>query len=589
MPASASPSDSATTPVASLDCDLLVIGSGAAGLSAAVTAAWHGLNVILAEKEAVFGGTTAWSGGWIWAPRNPLARRAGIEEDAAAPLTYLRHVLGNNFDEARVTAFLKAAPRMVAFFERHTALRFEGGTTIPDTYSDLPGAGSGGRSVIAAPYDARCLGDLVRRLRRPLRETTFLGMTIQAGPDLRAFMSVTRSPAAALYVAGRLGRHLLDLAAYRRGMQLRNGLALVGRLLRTAADLGVELRAASPALRLLRDAGGVRGAVLGGPAGEVAVRAGRGVVLAAGGFPQDAARRQALFPAGEQHWTLAVPAASGDGVRLGESAGGSLDASLAAPGAWCPVSLVPFPDGSIGRFPHIIERGKPGIIGVRADGRRFCNEGNGYHDYVAALLRATPKGQEAASWLICSRAFQRRYGLGYARPAPLPVAPHIRSGYLKVGRTIGELARACGIDPDGLARTVAEYNRHAARGEDPEFGRGSTLYNRYQGDPAQHPNPCVAPIAPGPFYAVKVVPGSFATFAGLRTDAEARVLDAEGVPIPGLYAAGTDMASVMGGHYPAGGINLGPAMTFGYIAARHAAGIAGYQSEEPAAHGGQPP
>ena len=237
---------------------------------------------------------------------------------------------------------------------------------------------------------------------------------------------------------------------------------------------------------------------------------------------------------------------------------------------------MPYPNGTVGRFPHIIERGKPGIIGVLADGRRFCNEGNGYYDYVAAMLRAVPAGQEVVSWLVCTRAFQRRYGLGIARPAPIPVHAHIRSGYLKTGRTIAELARNCGIDPDGLERTVAEYNAHARKGEDPAFGRGSTAYNRYQGDTRIQPNPCVAPIEQGPFYAVKVVPGSFGTFAGLRTDAYARVLDARDAPVPGLYAAGTDMASVMGGHYPAGGINLGPAMTFGYIAGRHAAGVEGH-------------
>ncbi len=559
-----------------IECDLLVVGSGAGGLSTAVTAAWHGLKVILAEKEPVFGGTTAWSGGWMWAPRNPLAQQAGIVEDPEGPRTYLRSALGNNFDEARISAFLDAVPRMVEFFERNTALAFEGGNRIPDTYGNLPGAGTGGRSVIAAPYDARELGELVSRLSLPMHETTFMGMTIQAGPDLAAFMNVTRSPQAFVHVARRFGRHLLDLARYGRGMQLRNGIALVGRLLRSAADLGVDLRASSRVVRLLQEGNLVGGAVLGTPDGEIEVRARRGVVLAAGGFPHDRARWRAVFPTEATHWTVAAPCATGDGVRLGESAGGRVDDTLAAPGAWCPVSLVPYPDGSTGRFPHIVERGKPGIIGVLADGRRFCNEGNGYYDYVAAMLRAVPAGQEVVSWLVCTRAFQRRYGLGIACPAPIPVHAHIRSGYLKTGRTIAELARNCGIDPDGLERTVAEYNAHARKGEDPAFGRGSTAYNRYQGDTRIQPNPCVAPIEQGPFYAVKVVPGSFGTFAGLRTDAYARVLDARDAPVPGLYAAGTDMASVMGGHYPAGGINLGPAMTFGYIAGRHAAGVEGH-------------
>jgi succinate dehydrogenase/fumarate reductase flavoprotein subunit len=557
-----------------LTCDVLVLGSGAAGLSAAVTAAFHGLKVIVAEKEPIFGGTTAWSGGWMWAPLNPLAKRAGINEDPDAPRDYLRAVLGNGFDGARVDAFLEAAPRMVAFFEGHTALQFEAGNRICDTYGTLPGAGTGGRSVIAAPYDARRLGNLIARLRRPMRETTFMGMTIQAGPDLAAFMNVTRSPRAAAHVAQRFGRHLVDLAVHGRAMQLRNGQALVGRLLRSAADLGVDLRDSAPARRLLVEDGRVCGAVLANAGGEIEVRARRGVVLATGGFPHDPTRREALFPANDGHATLAVPSATGDGLRLGEAAGGSVDTTLASPGAWCPVSHVPFPDGTTGLFPHIIERGKPGIIGVLADGRRFCNEGNGYHDYVAAMLAAVPPGREVASWLICTRAFQRRYGLGIARPTPLPVEPYIRSGYITAGATVADLAARCGIDPAGLAATLADYNRHARDGQDPAFGRGSTPYNRLQGDPTHGPNPCVAPIEQGPFYAVKVVPGSFGTFAGLKSDARARVLDAAGAPIPGLYAAGTDMASVMGGHYPAGGINLGPAMTFGFIAGEDLAGVA---------------
>lgn len=557
-----------------LDCDLLVAGSGAAGLAAAVTAAHHGLRVIVAEKEPVFGGTTAWSGGWIFAPCNPLAQRAGVVEDVERPRTYLRGVLGAHFDASRVDAFLAAAPRMVAFFHDHTALQFESGTTIPDTYSGIPGAGTGGRSVIAAPYDARALGALVHRLRRPLRETTFLGLTIQAGPDLRAFMNVTRSPRAFMHVARRVARHFGDLLLHRRAMQLRNGSALVARLLRSAADRGVDLRASSSVVRLVQHEGRVTGAILETPSGEVAVNARCGVVLAAGGFPHDRARRDALFPAAGQHWTLAVPSATGDGLRLGEGAGGTVDTTLAAPGAWCPVSLVQHRDGTEGRFPHIIERGKPGIIGVLANGRRFCNEALGYHDYVTALLAATPPGAEAASWLVCTHAFQRRYGLGISRPSPLPVGPWIRAGYLKRGRTLAELARACGIDATALERTVAQFNERARRGEDPEFGRGTTAYSRYQGDARVQPNPSVAPLDRGPFYAVKVVPGSFGTFAGLRTDVHARVLDAAGAPIPGLYAAGTDMASVFGGFYPAGGINLGPAMTFGFIAGEHAAAMA---------------
>ncbi|SPF81004.1 FAD-dependent oxidoreductase [Pseudoprimorskyibacter insulae] len=553
-----------------LDCDLLVIGSGAAGLAAAVTAAHHGLRVIVAEKSATLGGTTAWSGGWIWAPCNPVAHRHGIVEDPSEPRRYLETVLGDTFNAELVDAFLNAAPQMVGFFEDKTALSFDCGAKIPDTYSQLPGAGMGGRSVIAQPYDARDLGDAIQLLRKPMRETTFWGMTIQAGPDLRAFMTATRSVGSALHVAKRLGRHVFELARFGRGMQLRNGNALAARLLRSALDQGVVLLPGHAAADLTFDKSAVVGATLSGPGGAVQVNAKRGVVLAAGGFPHDMMRRD-QFPRPENHLSLALPHATGDGLRLGESAGGHQAMTLASPGAWCPVSRVPFADGSTGIFPHIIDRGKPGVIGVLASGQRFTNEGLGYHDFVRDMLVAVPDGMPVESWLICDHRFIRRYGLGIVRPAPVPLGPWVKNGYMTRADTPEALAKACGIDPTGLVRTLEAYNAGARLGEDPAFGRGTTPYMRLQGDPDMAPNPCNAPIETGPFYAVKVVPGSFGTFAGLQTDGSARVLAAEGEPIPGLYAAGTDMASVMGGHYPAGGINLGPALTFGFIAARHAA------------------
>ena len=303
--------------------DLIVIGSGAAGLSAAVTAAYHGLSVTLLEKAPVLGGTTAWSGGWIWAPRNPVARSAGIDEPAEAPRRYLQSVLGNRFEPARVDAFLQAAPRMVAFFEANTALQFGGGLAIPDTYGHLPGAGTGGRSVIAQPYDGRGLGKDIALLRRPVRETTFYGMTIQAGADLRAFMTMTRSPRAFAYAGLRTLRHLRDLALHRRGMDLRNGNALVARLIRSALDQGVTLRPNTDIALLTVSQGRVNGVRL-ADGGTLTAR--RGVVLACGGYPHDQVRRVQLCPQrraphpgrarGNRRW-----AADGPGRRRGASRG----------------------------------------------------------------------------------------------------------------------------------------------------------------------------------------------------------------------------------------------------------------------------
>ncbi|MBH3427006.1 FAD-dependent oxidoreductase [Pseudomonas alkylphenolica] len=561
------------------DCDVLVIGSGAAGLSAAVTAAWHGQKVIVVEKDPVFGGATAWSGGWMWVPRNPLAQRAGICEERSEVRTYLEHELGERFDATMIDAFLDAAPHMVSFFERHTALQFADGNAIADIHGNTPGAGTGGRSVIAAPYDGRQVGKLLKRLRKTLRETSFIGMPIMAGSDLGAFLTLTRSWRSLLHVGKRFSRHLLDLALHGRALQLVNGVALVARLAKSAQDLGVLLWESAPARSLIEEDGRVTGAVIDTARGPVTIHARKAVVLAAGGFANDIERRKALFPrtpTGHEHLALPPLGVNGDGLRLGESVGGQVADDLYSPVAWAPVSRVAHKDGSVGHFPHIIERGKPGIIGVLADGRRFVNEADGYYDYVSAMVAKAP-GERVESWLICSHPFQRRYGLGMSRPFPLPVRPFVNSGYLKTADSLEALAITCGIDPQGLSDTVAEFNRHARKGEDPLFGRGSTLYNRKQGDALHGPNPCVAPIEQGPYYAVKVEPGCFGTFAGLRTNEHAQVLDNQRQPIAGLYAVGTDMASIMGGYYPAGGINLGPAATFGYIAGRHIAEVKDYE------------
>ncbi len=230
----------------------------------------------------------------------------------------------------------------------------------------------------------------------------------------------------------------------------------------------------------------------------------------------------------------------------------------------------------MGTFPHFVDRSKPGVIAVTRSGRRFVNEAQSYHDFCQAMVkRCRDEGgenAESAAWFVADHKTFRRYGLGYAKPTPVPYKKLIKSGYLIQGKTIEDLAHQIGADPVQMAKTVQEFNKHALHGEDPEFGKGSTSYNRSLGDPNHKPNPCVAPVAKGPFYAVRLYVGDLGTFAGLKTNEYAQVLNEDGSPIKGLYSAGNDAASIMGGNYPGGGITLGPALTFGYIAARHMAG-----------------
>ena len=578
--------------------DWLVIGSGAGGLSAAVTAAHGGLKVLVVEKDPQYGGTTAWSGGWMWIPRNPLAVEAGIVEDIAKPLSYLRHELGDQFDDARARAFLENGPRMVEFFRQNTALQFIDGNAMPDFHGNTPDAATGGRSVCAAPFDGRLLGAHIHRLKSPLPETTLWGMGIASGAELKHFLNATRSLKSFWHVTRLVLKHWRDVLLHRRGMRLVNGNALVAGLAASAFKLGVEIRTSSPAQRLIMKGGRVVGAVVSTANGELEIRARYGVVLASGGFPHDAARIRELMPRSANgvtgqdaaHWSAASRGNTGDGLRLGEAAGGTVSRDVLEPMALAPVSLVPQTDGSFAHFPHLLERGKPGLIAVNASGKRFTNEANSYYDFMRDLMANTfadqPTNQSVQAWLVCDHAFIRRYGLGAVKPAPIPMAASLNNGYLKRGATLADLAATCGVDVANLQATVQRYNALALQGKDEDFHKGETAYNRIQGDAAAgHANPCMAPLQYGPFYAVKVVPGSLGTFAGLKVNAHAQVLDTkaeeDGQPIPGLYAAGNDMASMMGGRYPSGGITLGPAMTFGFMAGQHvlATALAGGSGE----------
>lgn len=556
------------------ECDVLVAGSGCSGMSAAITARSRGLDVLIVEKEPRFGGTTARSGGWLWIPGTSLAKAYGIEETPEQARAYLRHEAGNNFDAARVDAFLSAGPEAVDFFTTKTALRFDMPLVFPDYHAEAPGGAQGGRSMVTRPFDGRELGDLIKTLGMPLPELTVFGMMLGSGKEIIHFMRVTKSMTSAVYVAKRLSRHLMDVLRYGRGMTLTNGNALAGRLAKSALDLKIPMWLSSPLRELTVENGAVTGAIVSREGRDLRVRARQGVVLACGGFPHDVERRKKMFPhapTGHEHFSPGPTSNTGDGLRLAESAGGHVEDRLPNAAAWVPVSLTTRKDGSKGVMPHFIDRAKPGVIAVMRDGRRFANEGNSYHDFVQAMIKAAKPGEEIAAFLVCDHKTLRKYGLGCVPPFPMPLGHHLETGYLMRGDTLEALAAKAGIDAKAFAETVKQFNATAPQGHDAAFGKGSKAYNRYQGDALHGPNPCVAPIENGPFYAIKMVIGDLGTYAGIVTDASARALDAEGRVIPGLYAVGNDMASIMGGNYPGAGITLGPALTFGYIAGQHLA------------------
>ncbi len=555
-------------------CDVLVIGAGAGGLSTAIVAKKAGLDVIVIEKADFFGGTTAFSGGVLWIPNNHLGKAQNSGDSPDLARTYLRAEAGKHYNAPAVDAFLENGPKMVEFFERETCVKFVP-TLYPDYHPDAPGGLAIGRSILAAPFDIRELGADMKRLRPPLKTITFIGMMFNSSnADLKHFFNATRSLTSFIYVAKRLGTHMREMMMYRRGTQVTSGNALAARLAKSALDLGIPIVTGVAARQLLKEKDRITGVLASGAQGEFRIDARRGVVLASGGFSHDTQRLREAYPhvkRGGEHFSPVPDSNTGDSLRMAEAVGGQVDICLQAAAAWMPVSKVPTGDGEFTAFPHLLDRYKPGIIGVDVAGRRFTNESNSYHDVGEAMINNDATRSQTAMWLVCDARTLGKYGLGFAKPSPMPLGTLLRNGYLLKGRTLAELALKAGIDGPGLEQTVERYNQGASVGKDVEFGRGTTAFNRFLADPQHKPNPCVAPIGAGPYYAVKLVMGDLGTFDGLRTSTVGEVLDQKNSPIPGLYAVGNDRASIMGGNYPGAGITLGPIMTFGFITGRHLA------------------
>jgi succinate dehydrogenase/fumarate reductase flavoprotein subunit len=547
--------------------DVIVLGGGAAGMTAAALAAAGGLDVLLIEKAAQVGGTTAISGGMVWVPGNTKTAAAGRPDSLDAARRYLVQTVPGDHNLAVREAFLANAPRMVDALEARTSVRLQPVMTYPDYFPDLPGATTGGRVLEPVPFDARRLGRHLSLLRRPLPEFTVLGGMMVPRADLIHFRNLGRSWRATARVARLVAAYGWQRLSYDRGTSLVLGNALAARLLDSLLRRNVGLALGTTVSALMTEGRRICGVVAAGRD----IRARRGVVLATGGFSHDPALRAALLPEVAGPLSAANPANTGDGLRLALAVGGAIEQRGEGAAFWTPVSRFVRKDGSVAVFPHTVtDRGKPGVIAVDATGCRFVNEALSYHAFVSAMLRRcrVDASGTATAFLICDRPVLRRYGFGAVPPFTPSLRRWMESGYLIEAPTIPALAQALGLDPARLEQTVARYNDGARRGEDPEFGRGGDVYQRYLGDPQHGPNPCVRPIEAAPFYALRLYPADLGTSAGLATDAEARVLDAQGAPIPGIYACGNDMNSIMNGAYPGPGITLGPALTFGFIAAK---------------------
>jgi succinate dehydrogenase/fumarate reductase flavoprotein subunit len=546
------------------EVDVIVVGSGAAGLTTAVVAAQAGLKVLVTEKTEYYGGTTALSLGAPWIIANHHQRALGISDDAETGKLYLRETLGSLYDPVKVAAYIDSGAEMISFLEDNTQCRWNG-VPMPDYFPDNPGSRAG-RTLLTRSYDGSVLGLYLRQLRPPLPGfSVFGGMQIDLMESTR-FKTTFTSLAGFRFTARRMMAYGWDRLRFQRGTYLANGNALVGRLLRSALDAKVHLWRQSPVTELIVTSGVVSGATI-QRGGELAsVRARRGVVLASGGFGANADLRAKYIPYPNDHISVQPDGNVGDGLRLGQDAGGALGEVNPENGVWAPVSVLRRKDGSIDKFPHFgPDRGKPGSIVVDSHGKRFVDEACPYQQFVHAMHE---RGVTKA-YFIGDRRFLRAYGMGFALPAPYPIGSFIRNGYLIEASSLEELAKKIALDPQLLVSTVAEFNRFARLGQDPEFHRGENAYDQSQGDFDHKPNPNLGPIDTAPYYAVVLHPGDVSTVLGMQTNADAQVLSPAGGVIGGLYAVGLDQNSMMRGVYPGGGSGIGPGMTFGYRAARH--------------------
>ncbi len=551
--------------------DLVVIGAGGAGMAAALFAALDGKQVLLVERTEFVGGTTAWSAGTTWVPGTHHAARVNPSDTLADAARYLTNAIGDRTPAALRQAFLDHGAAAIRQIEDRSEVKFRPYPKHPDYISDLGGSTLNGRALEPLPFDGRLLGDLFKLVRPPIPEFTVLGGMMVDRTDINHLLALTKSFASFKHSLKIIARHGMDRLSHPRGTRLVMGNALVARLLYSLSkQAGVTLALKTSVERFERDGAGVTGVVLKGQGASRAVSVSGGVVLASGGFNRHPDLRAQLLPGADIAWCPAAPGHTAEAHALAQDAGAVYGQGALSNAFWAPVSLRQRADGSTAVFPHfVMDRAKPGMLTVNQKGERFVNESTSYHLFGMAM-QATGS---VPAYLVCDAIALQKYGIGMVRPgaSPKDMAPFLADGYLTQGATLDELAQKLGIAAAGLNASVQEINRCAETGVDPRFHRGETAYQQNIGDAtAGNKNPNLGPLKTAPYFAVKLHPGDIGAATGFATDGDARVLDAQGQPVAGLYAVGNDMHSIMGGVYTAPGITIGPGLVFGYLAARHA-------------------
>lgn len=544
-----------------MEKDIVIIGSGGAGLAAAVTAAKAGLDVLVVEKTQYFGGTTALSGGGIWNPGNHLAAEAGMKDSPEDGFRYIEGLVGDRLRRDVLATFTENAPRMLRFMHDNTDVRFSLHPDQPDYYKEYEGAKLDGRVLDPVDFDGRQMDrDDLLAIRPPLKEFNApMGFMI-GFPDIPHLMNAKKSLKSLAHVMKLFGRYAMDRISYPRGTHLTMGNALIARLLLTARKAGVTLWRNAPMTRLIIENGRVTGVEINhnGKLETVSVR--RGAVLASGGFSQNEELRKQYIPYPEHHVSFLPEGNTGDGIKAGLAAGGELEVGNYANAAWAVLSVLKEPNGNVRKQPHVMmDRTKPGCIAVNNAGQRFVNE------CAANFVEKMHESGSVPAHLLCDHRFIKKYGLGLVMPGGMGLKKMIEAGYIITAPTIAELAVKIGVNAGGLAETVAKHNEYARAGKDPDFGKGDTEADTCWGDLDHKPNPCLGPIDTGPFYAVKIFPGDGSTTLGLKVSATAQVLDAGGTPIQGLYACGLDMNVLWRGREPSHGSYNGLGLTFGYV------------------------